>query len=197
MFDGAQRVVWLENQMYPKLVDAFGLRKQSPFIQVGYPSSGARGRSEKIRPAEVNHQWTGNTNEDVLILIHPVYCDTPENVAKAMLFGLGKAYGGARWGAVRLGITKEDDGTLTATPAALAKIQAVIADCGEPPQGYGLPFPVREVQRARLRKYIPATPLCGKTDPTTGELLRHPIIRAASDTLAVDCRECGASYQAE
>lgn len=190
MFDNAQRSIWLEQQLWPKLRDAFpALKVAFPaevLITVGYPSSGARGRSEKIKPAEVSRQWQGNPNEKLWIAVHPVYFDSTLNIAKAALFGLGKAIS-ARWGPNEFGLHKRDDGEIEATPATTAKLGEIIADIGDPPAGYGVPFPVRNVQRARLRRYA-TVKACDKDKP-------HPIIRAASDTLQVECQKCGEKYK--
>lgn len=189
MFDQATRSIWLEDQLWPKLREQFSRIAHLPaeaLITVGYPSSGARGRSEKIKPAEVNYQWHGNANEKIFISIHPVYCTSPLEMAKAMLFGAAKATG-ARWGVSHVGLDKEDDGTLTATPETEAKLEAIIADIGNPPSGYGVAFPVRHVQRGRLRKYV-----C-PSECSNGEA--HPVIRAASDTLTVTCTTCKNQYQ--
>lgn len=194
MFDQANRSVWLAEQLWPRLRDAFPTLKLLPreaLITVGYPSSGARGRSDKIRPCEVNKQWTGNQNEQVFLSVHPVYFDTPINVAKALLFGTAKFTGGARWGAEHVGLTKHDDGTIEATSTTQVTLEAIIADTGEPPAGFGLAFPVRSVQRARLRKYVAQTVVCSKTATS------HPIIRAASDDLHVACQDCGVQYDKE
>lgn len=190
MFDQAQRSLWLEDQLWPKLRSTFPTIGHLPgevLITVGYPSSGARGRSEKIRPAEFNSQWTGNPNEKMFVSIHPNYFDTPRNAAKALLFGAGKQCS-ARWGASSVGLSKEDDGSITETPDTTSKLDKVMADVGEPPAGFGVAFPVREVQRARLRKYVCATNLC------SDGITKHPVIRAASDDLEVLCKTCGNAY---
>src|SRR5215475_1355366 len=154
MFDQAQRSLWLEEQLWNKLRDAFPTIKHLPgevLITVGYPSSGARGRSEKIRPAEFNNQWTGNPNEKMFVSIHPNYFDTPRNAAKALLFGAAKRVN-ARWGPSHVGLDKNDDGSISEiSPSTSKQLDKVLADAGDPPQGFGIPFPVREVQRARLR----------------------------------------------
>lgn len=199
MFDQSVRSIWLRDQLWPKLRDAFPQIRALPaevLITVGYPSSGARGRSEKIKPCEINQQWVGNNNEQAFISINPVYFDTPLNMAKALLFQAGKVTGGARWGASRLGLTKEKDGTLTATQECRMKIESIIADIGEPPSGHGVPFPIRDVQRARLRRYVCDVAECRNVQTSSGVLERHPIIRSASDTLKVKCEHCGESYNA-
>jgi hypothetical protein len=196
MFDQSIRSIWLREQLWPALRNAFPQINRIPeeaLITVGYPSSGARGRSEKIRPCEVNTQWTGNQNEQVFISIHPVYCDTSLNMAKAILFQAGKHTMGARWGARHLGLDKQDDGTLIANPNTQAKIEAVIADIGEPPSGHGVPFPVRDVQRSRLHEYR-----CeGECSFDYGARLghTHPRIRVASTVLEVNCKHCGGEYK--
>lgn len=194
-FDQAARSLWLEDQLWHKLRATFPEIQKIPaevLITVGYPSSGARGRSDKIKPAEVNEQWTGNANEKAAIYVHPVYMDTPMNAMKALLFAASKFTGGARWGAVRTGLTKHDDGSIEATPATQAKLDQIITDIGEPPAGFGLPYPVRQVERARLRLYVNATAKC--IDPQTGDSKPHPKIRAASDDLQVTCNVCGNPY---
>ena len=196
MFDQAQRSLWLEDQLWAKLRDTFPTLKSLPaevLITVGYPSSGARGRSEKIRPAEINQQWTGNPNEKCFISIHPVYFDSPANAIKALLYQGSKVTGGARWGPRSVGLTKNDDGSIDASVACQAKIDALLQDIGEPPQGFGIPFPVRTVERARLRKYVCQTSTC-TTQDAVGNFRKHPIIRAASDDMSVCCQDCGTSY---
>jgi hypothetical protein len=196
MFDQASRSLWLEDQLWAKLRAAFPTLQAIPaevLITVGYPSSGARGRSEKIRPAEINYQWTGNSNEKAAIFVHPVYMDSPMNAMKAILFGGSKVTGGARWGPRGVGLEKNDDGSITATPRTQAILDKIIVEIGEPPAGFGMPFPVRNVDRARLRLYVNATNTCTKTD-ANGDYLAHPKIRAASDTLNVTCQDCGNPY---
>lgn len=195
MFDQASRSLWLEDQLWHKLRAAFPDIQRIPqevLITVGYPSSGARGRSEKIKPAEVNYQWTGNANEKAAIFIHPVYLDTPMNAMKALLFAASKVTGGARWGAVNAGLTKNDDGSIDASPATQAKLDQILADIGEPPAGFGMPFPVKQMDRARLRLYVNAVVKC--IDPLTGDATSHAKIRAASDSLQVTCSVCGNPY---
>jgi hypothetical protein len=196
VFDQASRSLWLEDQLWHKLRETFPDISRIPaevLITVGYPSSGARGRSEKIRPAEINYQWTGNSNEKAAIFIHPVYLDTPMNAMKALLFAASKVTIGPRWGPQRVGLTKHDDGSLTAEPATQAKLDAIISAIGEPPAGFGMPFPVRQVERARLRLYVNATTTCTAVD-ANGDNKKHPKIRAASDDLNVKCDDCGNPY---
>lgn len=197
MFDQAARSLWLEEQLWRKLRDEFPQLHTLPeqvLITVGYPASGARGRSDKIKPAEVNYQWQGNANEKAFISIHPVYFASPGETAKAILFSAAKTTGGARWGALRVGVRKDNDGKLHATPETQSKIDRILADIGDPPAGFGVPFPVRSVQRARLRKYIAKSPLCTRTN-LDGSFFKHPVIRVASDDLQVDCQDCGAQYR--
>ncbi len=189
VFDQAQRSLWLEDQLWPKLREKFSFISGMPgevLITVGYPSSGARGKSEKIKPAEVNNQWTGNPNEKQFISIHPVYFTSSRNAAKALLFGAAKSRN-ARWGPDNVGLSKEDDGALTETTATSVKLDEVLADVGEPPAGFGIAFPVRDVQRTRLNKYQCATRRC--SDDTL-----HPVVRAAGDNLKVQCQTCGNPY---
>jgi hypothetical protein len=195
MFDQSIRSIWLREQLWPALRTKFpeiATLPEEALITVGYPSSGARGRSEKIKPAEINSQWTGNANERVFIGIHPVYFDSSQNMAKALLFQASKSTMGPRWGPNKVGLTKEDDGTINASFTTQQKIDDIIKDIGEPPSGQGIAFPVREVSRARLRRYICDVPECN----ASGGGGKHPIIRAASDTLAVKCEHCGESYHA-
>ena len=192
MFDQTIRVTWLNSQMWPAVRDKFGFQSlpaQGMFVP-GFPSSGARGRSSKIKPAEINFQWTGNVNEPFMVSIHPNYWDKPRNIVAAVAFACGKATRGARWGAARVGLSKEDDGSITATPKTETMIAEILADIGDPPAGYGMAFPVREVQRARLRRYI-CDDVCG-TFPNG----KHPIIRAATDDLDVTCNYCSGKYHA-
>lgn len=195
MFDQAARSLWLEDQLWHKLRDAWPELRGIPaevLITVGYPSSGARGRSDKIKPAEINYQWAGNVNEKAAIFVHPVYMDTPMNAMKALLFAAAKVTGGARWGPQRVGLEKHDDGTITASGATQAKLDQIITDIGEPPAGFGRPYPVRNVERARLRLYVNSTAKC--VDPQSGDTKPHPKIRAASDDLNVTCNVCGNPY---
>lgn len=69
-----------------------------------------------------------------------------------------------------------------------AKLDALRAELGDPPAGFGVRFPVKDVQRARLRKYVCSTKLC--SDGSTA----HPVIRSASDTLKVSCDTCQNGY---
>jgi hypothetical protein len=195
MFDNASRSLLLEQQLWPSLREEFSNLKSLPaeaLVQVGYPSSGARGRSSKIKPCEVNYQWTGNPNEKLMIAIHPVYfagatkAECALNVAKALAFGALKVTGGARWGPQREGFAKENDGTITATPSAIKRLERVLAQCGELPDGFGLAFPVRQVEHGRLRKYIAVTGL----KVSDGSECKHPVVRSASDTLHIACSEC-------
>src|SRR5260370_42653753 len=129
MFDQASRSLWLEDQLWHKLRAQFPDIQRIPaevLITVGYPSSGARGRSEKIRPAEINYQWTGNANEKAAIFIHPVYLDSPMNAMKALLFAASKVSIGARWGPQRVGLEKHDDGSISADPAIQAKLDQIL-----------------------------------------------------------------------
>ena len=99
MFDQANRSLWLES-LWTKLREEFGEIRHLPnevLITVGYPASGARGKSKKIRPCEFTNQWTGNANEKAFLSVHPNYWDTPRNVAKAVLFGAAKQVS-RRWG---------------------------------------------------------------------------------------------------
>lgn len=194
MFDSSVRSVWLREQLWPKLREAFPIASLplEAFITIGYPSSGARGRSEKIRPCEINHQWTGNVNEQVFISVHPVYCDSPENIAKAILFQAAKVTMGHRWGPVRVGLDKHDDASIHAVAETQRKIDAIIADIGTPPEGHAVPFAVRDVQRARMLQYH-----CDqKCTVNYGTKLgfNHPKIRAASEGLNVTCKDCGGQY---
>jgi hypothetical protein len=195
MFDQSIRSIWLREQLWPALRTKFpeiATLPEEALITVGYPSSGARGRSEKIKPAEINSQWTGNANEKVFISIHPVYFDSSVNMAKALLFQASKSTMGHRWGPTRVGLSKRDDGTIDAEFNTQQKIDDIIKDIGEPPSGQGIAFPVREVSRARLRRYICDVAECN----ASGGGQKHPIIRAASDTLKVKCEHCGESYNA-
>lgn len=195
MFDQASRSLWLEDQLWRKLRDAFPELRSIPqevMITVGYPSSGARGQSSKIKPAEINYQWTGNQNEKAAIFVHPVHMATPETQAKAIAFAASKVTMGPRWGPSKLGLEKQDDGSIVATPETQAKIDAIIKEIGEPPAGFGMPFPVRNVDRARLRLYVCQKDKC--VDAAGTVLRAHPRIRAASDDLHVTCNDCGVAY---
>lgn len=201
MYDQVQRTIWLNDQVWKAVRTAFPQLTRLPeqvLITVGYPSSGARGASQKLKPAEINFQWTGNPTEQAMILLHPVQLQgtTPreqaERAIKALAFGGLKYVDGARWGAVRAGLTKNDDGTISASAEAQAKIDSVIADVGEPPAGYGVPFPTRTIQRTRMRKYVCTTKLCD--DDGNGNFPKHPVIRAADDQLKVKCEVCGNPY---
>jgi len=187
-YDNAIRSNWLAEQVIPELGKAFPfvapLTRGNLLVTVGFPSSGARGRSEKIRPAELNRQWTGNEGEkDGMLSIHPIYFDRPRNVLAASLFGLAKHIS-ARWGPSRVGLEK-NGADIIATPEVEAKLAEIVALIPEPPSGYGVPFPVRQVSRGRLRRYT-ASGNCSNGEP-------HPVIRSASDTLNVTC-QCGAAY---
>ena len=115
------------------------------------------------------------------------------NAMKALLFAAAKVTGGARWGPQRVGLEKQDDGVITATPTTQAKLDQILVEIGEPPAGFGLPFPVRQVERARLRLYVNATDYCTLSNPD-GTSKKHPKIRAASDDLNVTCQDCGNAY---
>lgn len=196
MFDQAARSLWLEDQLWAKLRMAFPEIQSIPaevLITVGYPSSGARGRSEKIKPAEINYQWTGNSNEKAALFIHPVYMDSPMNAMKALLFAAAKVCVGARWGAKHVGLHKYDDGSIEADANTQKKLEQILTDIGEPPAGFGIPFPVREVQRARLRLYVNSKVSCTVQD-ATGLYKKHPKLRVASDDLNVVCADCGNPY---
>jgi len=196
MFDQAQRSLWLEDQLWAKLREEFTDLKGLPseiLITVGYPSTGARGRSEKIRPCEISKQWLGNPNEKAFVSIHPIYFDSPRNAARALLFGMGKTLG-ARWGASKVGITKERDGSLSETPETTVKLDKVMNDVGEPPAGFGVPFPVREVQRTRLRKYVCSTRLCSGNLDHKGDPIPHKAHRVASDDEEFSCNRCGNAF---
>ena len=193
MFDQANRSLWLES-LWTKLREEFGEIRHLPnevLITVGYPASGARGKSDKIRPCEFTNQWTGNANEKAFLSVHPNYWDTPRNVAKAVLFGAAKQVS-RRWGPARVGLNKGDDAVINETLASTtAKLDKVLADLGEPPNGFGIPFPVRDVQRARLELYV-----CSVRDCTDGT--RHGKVRAAATSgtvkVALKCQDCGADY---
>ena len=195
MFDQASRSLWLEDQLWHKLRDNFQELRTIPsevLITVGYPSSGARGRSDKIKPAEINYQWTWNANEKAAIFIHPVYMDTPLNAAKALVFAGAKVALGARWGPSRVGLEKHEDGSIEAEPTTQAKLEKILEEIGSPPAGFGMPYPVRQVDRARLRLYVCMKDKC--IDAAGTELGKHPKIRVASDDLDVACNRCGVDY---
>jgi hypothetical protein len=195
MYDQASRSLWLEDQLWRKLRDEFPQLQAIPqevMITVGYPSSGARGQSSKIKPAEINYQWTGNANEKAAIFVHPVYLDKPINAAKALLFAGAKVTLGARWGPSHVGLEKKDTGEIVATSATEAKLLKILEEIGDPPSGFGKPFPIRNVDRARLRLYVPATTRC--LNPTTGDVLVHTKVRSANDNLQVACTVCGTPY---
>lgn len=195
MFDQSSRTIWLNDSLWPKIREQFGFSTlpSHGLFTVGYPSSGARGRSEKIKPAEINYQWTGNPNEPFMVLVHPVYFDTPENVIKAIAFAAAKATRGARWGPSHVGLTKQDDGCITANHDAEVKIKAIMADVGDPPPGYGLPFPVKDVQRARLLEYRCESACTKDYGARLGHT--HPRIRIASPLSELLCSCCGAAYK--
>jgi hypothetical protein len=191
MFDQSLRSIWLREQLWPALHDKFPGIATLPvevLITVGYPSSGARGRSEKIKPAEINSQWTGNPNEKLFISIHPVYFDTPINMAKALLFQTSKVTMGHRWGPRKVGLSKKSDGTIDADFNTQQKIDEILKDIGDPPSGHGIAFPVREVQRTRLRKHVCRVREC-QADSST-----HRPIRVASDVSEFRCKRCGEDY---
>jgi hypothetical protein len=196
MFDQSIRSIWLREQLWPALRAAFPQINRIPeeaLITVGYPSSGARGRSEKIKPCEINNQWQGNVNEQVFISINPVYCDTSLNMAKAILFQSAKQTLGNRWGPSHIGLTKNPDGTIDAGPNTQSKIETVLADIGEPPSGHGVPFAVRDVQRTRLQEYRCSFTCSFDYGGRLGHT--HPRVRAASTVLSIKCEHCGEQYK--
>lgn len=199
MFDNASRSLFLENQLWPALREEFPALKQLPkeaLVQVGYPSTGARGKSSKMKPCEINKQWTGNPNEPVMISVHPVQFQGKDekerafNVAKALAFGALKHTSGFRWGAVREGLNKEEDGTITADANCTKRLERVLEQCGELPAGYGLNFPVRQVQATRARMYW--APRGTKAD---GSACSHTKVRTANDNWRGACIDCGTVYQ--
>lgn len=201
MYDNATRSIWLEEQIWPALQAAFpsslaGLPREA-LITVGYPSAGARGRSEKIRPCEITKQWQGNTNEQIFVSVHPVFFDTAENVVKALLYGAATFQLGVRWGGRDVGILKKKDGSLEVVKDSTAQtIAKILQEIGKPPAGFGILHPVRQVQRVRNLLYVPDEPLCTHLD-AKGEPEKHPKIRAASSTLNVACQHCQAGYTLE
>lgn len=203
MFDQSARTIWLNDQLWKAVRRTWPQLQRLPeqgLLTVSFPSSGARGASAKMKVAEVNFQWSGNSSEPFMLAIHPVSFrgSTPReqavNVIKATAFAALKYCDGARWGAVRAGFTKQDDGSIDCTPEAQARIDAIIDDVGEPPAGYGNPFPVRQVERTRLRRYACKEKFCTATDSNSNRK-PHPIIRAASDDSKFLCGECGGEYQ--
>ena len=181
MYDNAQRSLWLE-QLDARICLEFpvGGDKKNVLITVSYPPSGARGALERVRPADMDFQWHGNDNEkDGFIAIHPIaFREGAIGAAKAVLYARARYTYGVRWGLSHVGLHKNDDATLTASPDTLAKLQAILTEIGDPPAGAAEPFPVRKVARGRMVKYS-----CGCT-----------AVHCGSAKLDATCDKCGNKF---
>jgi hypothetical protein len=181
MYDNSQRSMWLE-QGYVAICKAFGFEAKQVLIATSYPPAGARGALERVRPADFDTQWSGNDNEkDGFLSIHPISFRSPMDALKAILWAMGRANHGARHGASRVGLHKEPDATITADAETDAKLQAILAEIGNPPAGFAEPFPVKSVQRTRMVSYRCS---CAKA----------PAIHTSTSTLDATCRVCGTQY---
>jgi len=161
MYDNGQRSLWLE-QGYTDICKAFGFDPQNILIGASYPSAGARGALERIRPADFDHQWQGNDNEkDGFLAIHPMsFKPTDANdplglsVLRAILWAMARTHHGVRHGASKVGLTKNHDATITADAETDTKLRGILANIGDPPAGFAEPFPVKKVQRSRMVTYV-------------------------------------------
>jgi len=154
MYDGSMRSMWFDS-LFTEECKEFGLfpDKPSVFTGVSYPPTGARGDLSRVRPASFDTQWRGNDNEkDGFLAIHPIACKTPLSVAKAMLWAMAREMN-VRHGAEQFGLHKEPDATITCSPDTEARLQAILTRIGDPPPGWGEPFPIRKANRGRMVAY--------------------------------------------
>jgi hypothetical protein len=154
MYDDTQRTLWLD-QLKTELARAFGFDDNGERITVSYPSAGARGALERVRPADYDEQWRSETGEKIgSYQIHPIAMRTPMDAAKAALWAMARFHHGVRHGQSKVGLHKEPDATITADAETEAKLQSILNQIGEPPKGFGEPFPVKKVQRTRMVTYV-------------------------------------------
>jgi hypothetical protein len=187
MFDNSQRSMWLE-QAYVAICKRYGYDAKNILIGASYPPAGARGALERVRPADFDTQWRGNDNEkDGFLSIHPLSFKPVGNEAvglstlRATLWALARTHHGVRHGAARVGLSKNDDATLSADAETTAKLQSILDEIGPPPSGYSEPFPVRKVQRTRMVTYVCA---CAKDNRFT----------ATNRNKDVTCNKCGVQF---
>ena len=160
MYDNSQRSLWLE-QGYTAICKAFGFEAKNILITASYPSAGARGALERVRPADFDTQWAANDNEkDGFLAIHPLSfkpADAAEPLGlaplRAILWAMGRTHHGVRHGAAKVGLTKNHDATISADSETDAKLRSILAEVGAPPAGFAEPFPVKKVQRSRMVTY--------------------------------------------
>lgn len=160
MQSNAVRSMWL-NQLWEGLHEkcTFKTLPANALVTCGHPSKSARGAEERRRPAEVLvGEWRGNPEEKAFVSIHPERFKNPTEVAKAMLWGAGRAMFGPR-GSRKLGIQKVG-ASLDFTDNELgkeakAKIKAILDDLGDMPSGKAiLEEPMKAKQSTRLRKWV-------------------------------------------
>lgn len=184
MYDNGQRSLWAE-QVAGKLIDTFPAIASVPkniLVTVSYPYSCSRGAIEKVQPASFDTQWQGNDNENGgMLAIHPIAWIDSFSATKAMLYGMARSVKGPRHGASSVGLRKNADATLTANPETEAKIQAILAEVGDAPAGFGKPFETRKVNRGRMVKYSCA---CSKG-----------IVYRTNNTLDATCNQCNSKFQ--
>ena len=184
MYDNSQRSLWLE-QGYTEICKRFGFDAKNILIGASYPPAGARGALERVRPADFDTQWQGNDNEkDGFLSIHPLSFkpanDTEPaglSTLRAILWALTRTHNGVRHGASKVGLHKEDDATISATPETAAKLQQILDEIGAPPPGFAEPFPVKKVERSRMVTYV-----CGCSGKK-----RYATSAKLNDT----CNDCG------
>lgn len=181
MLDNSQRSMWLE-QGYAAICKSFGFEAKQILIGASYPPAGARGALERVRPADFDSQWQGNDNEkDGFLSIHPISFRSPLDALKAMLWAMGRTNHGVRHGASKVGLHKEPDATITADPETQAKLEAILAEIGDPPAGFANPFPVKKVSRTRMVSYRCS---CASA----------PAIHTSTSTLNATCGVCNTAY---
>jgi hypothetical protein len=187
MFDNSQRSMWLETA-YTAMCKRFGFAEQRILIGASYPPAGARGDLSRVRPADFDRQWRGNDNEaDGFLSIHPISFRSPNDCLKAMLWALGRTRG-ARHGAAGVGLHKEPDATITASDDTQAKLDAILAEVGNPPAGFAEPFPVRQTTRGRMVAYS-----CGCASAKQKGRGKLTIYSASSNVNAA-CGDCGQAF---
>lgn len=164
----------LLDALYSKLRTTLQINlPERALITCGWTSRAARGPISRRLPADVSvGEWQHDPFAEAFVSIHPERFRSVEEVAMAMLYGMGRAAYGKRRGQEKVGLTKTDTGQLTYTNTALGfhvslQIANIVSQLGALPAGFAEVPPPRKLDRSRMRKYVCK---CGF------------IIRTASDT---------------
>lgn len=172
MLDNPVRVSWIDTlwkELKREFPTQFSHLPENVCATVGYPPTRARGKRGERRGAYIGREWKANSDESLLVCIHPEKMKSGVSAANSLIQEMHRAtYGIRSW-------TRGDYGR-----TYRKGIENTLERVGDPPSGHAEMNEPKPRNGSRLRKYE-----CDCIRP----------IRAATDTLDATCNDCNKKFK--